>query len=182
MSFPKADLIMHPVRFRLLQTLADAELTTQELAQRLPDVPTSSIYRHLKLLLDGEMIAIADAQLVHGIQEKRYRLAQRPYLHATDVAGMSAADHVRLFTTYVLSLLRDFGAYAHQAEQAHGQVDMVRDHVGYTEALIHATPAELDALVQQLNAAILPLAQNPPGNGRRQHKFAIITHPAPDEP
>lgn len=180
MSFPKADLIMHPVRFRLLQSLADVELTTQELADRLPDVPKSSIYRHVRLLLEGDMVAIAETQLVNGIQEKRYRLAQPAYLSADDLAGLTAADHVRLFTTYALTLLRGFGAYAYESERARGQVDMLQDRAGYTETAVYATLEELNALHQQLNAAILSLAQHGPAPGRRQYKFAIVTHPLVD--
>jgi DNA-binding transcriptional ArsR family regulator len=175
LSLSKADLILHPVRFRILQTIAADSLTTQEIDDRLPDVPKSSIYRHLKLLLDGEMIEVADTRLVNGIQEKVYRLAQRPYLSAEDVAGMTADDHLRAFTTYVMTLLQGFADYLAVAGET---PDLLADRVGYTEVMFWATDAELDQCLTALNQAILPLLPNDEaGNGRRRRKIAVVSHP-----
>lgn len=175
MSLTKVGLIMHPVRVRILQTAASDSLTTQEINERLPDVPQSSIYRHLKLLLDGEMIAVAETRLVNGIQEKVYRLAQRPYLSADDVSGMTTDDHLRTFTTYIMTLLQGFGEYL---DTAGPTPDFLADRVGYTEVLFWATDAEMDAFQAVLNEAILPFLQNAgDGNGRRRRKIAIVSHP-----
>lgn len=175
MSLTKVDLIMHPVRFRIMQTLTIDTLTTQEIDERLPDVPKSSIYRHLKLLLDGEMIDVAETRLVNGIQEKVYRLVQRPYLSADDMTGLTADDHWRTFTMYVMTLLQGFADYLATAGE---MPDLLADRVGYTEVSFWATGAELDAFQTALNQAILPLLSNDgAGNGRRRHKVALVTHP-----
>ncbi len=175
MSLTRVNLIMHPVRFRILRTLAADMLTTQEIDDRLPDVPKSSIYRHLKLLLDGEMIDIAETRLVNGIQEKVYRLVQRPYLSADDMTGLTADDHLRTFTTYVMTLLQGFTDYLATAGE---MPDLLADRVGYTEVSFWATGAEMDAFQTAVNQAILPLLANDgSGNGRRRHKVALVTHP-----
>ena len=173
----KADLILHPVRFRILQTLPGETLTTQDLADRLPDVPKSSIYRHLKLLLEGDMITVAEARLVNGIQEKTYQLAQRPYLNADDIANITAAEHTQYFTTYMMNVLREFADYLETAEVETGSPDLLADRVGYTEVLLYASPEEMDVLGADLNAAFAKLATNGPENGRAKRKFVIIGHP-----
>lgn len=173
----KADLILHPVRFRILQALPGETLTTQEIADRLLDVPKSSIYRHLKLLLEGDMIAVAEAQLVNGIQEKTYKLAQPAHLSADDVANLSAAEHVQFFTTYMMNVLREFADYVEKTEAEMGSLDLLADKVGYTEALFYASPEELDTLHAAVNAAFAKIAANGPGNGRVRRKFAFISHP-----
>jgi DNA-binding transcriptional ArsR family regulator len=173
----KVDLILHPVRFRILQALAGVTLTTQEIADRLPDVPKSSIYRHLKSLLDGEMIAVMETRLVNGIQEKSYGLKERPYLNADDVAGLSAADHVRYFTTYVMNLQREFAEYVQALEAETGTVDLLAERVGYTEVTFYASLAEMDQLHTDLNAAFAKVIGNEGDNGRFPRKIAIITHP-----
>ncbi len=170
----KADLIMHPVRFRILQTLAAENLTTQEIAERMTDVPKSSIYRHMKALLDGEMIAVAATRPVKGIQEKVYRLAQRPYLGPDDLANVTSEEHFRYFTNYVMTLLQGFSDYLDAAGPA---PDFVADRVGYTEAVFYATDAEMDGLMADLNAAFVKLAANGEGNGRKKRKLAIVSHP-----
>jgi hypothetical protein len=54
---------------------------------------------------------------------------------------------------------------------------MLADYVGYNDVAFWATTAELDAMVAAINQAVMPLLQNGPGNGRRKHKLATITHP-----
>ncbi|MEZ4642153.1 MAG: helix-turn-helix domain-containing protein [Chloroflexota bacterium] len=177
MPLSKAEMIIHPVRFRILQTLMGTSLTTQQIADLLPDVPKSSIYRHLKVLLDSEMIAIVDTQLVNGIQEKWYGLQQRPYLGPDDVSDMTAADHLRFFTIYMLATLRGFADYLETAVDANGQVDLLADRVGYTEIALFVDPDELNEFQQSLNELLAKFASNEPRNGRHKHKFALITHP-----
>ncbi len=174
----KVELILHPVRFRILQTIDGGALTTQQIADEMIDVPKSSIYRQLKLLLDGEMIEIAETKIVNGIQEKTYRLAQKPYLSAGDMALLSGEEHIHFFTIYIMNVLREFADYVQRSEAETGNIDMLSDRVGYTEAVVYATKAELDVLQSELNAAVMKLAGNESGNGRSRHKFAIITHPA----
>lgn len=173
----KADLIIHPVRLRILQTMTAEELSTQEIADRLPEVPTSTIYRHLRLLLEGGIIEVAETRLVHGIQEKVYRLAESPRLDQEAMADLTADAHLGYFTTYVLTLLQGFADYVAAAEEQGETIDMAADYTGYTEASFFATDGELDRFSQRINEALAPLAQNRPGGGRRKHKIAIITHP-----
>lgn len=177
MSLSKADLILHPVRLRILQTLLGDELTTQEITNRLGDVPQSSIYRHLKLLLAEGMVAVAAARLVNGIQEKTYHLAQPAFLSPDDITNISTEQHGQYFATYVLSLLQGFQHYLAQKKASGAPLDLLADRVGYSDAAFYATTEEFDRLGRAINEALLPLLQNSPSPDRHKHKIAIITHP-----
>lgn len=182
MEMSRIETIIHPVRLRILQTLLSEDLTTQEIAERLPDIPRSSIYRHLRLLLEAGMIEVAESQLVHGIQEKVYKLAQAPRPSEDDAQDVSADDHFRYFTTYVLTLLRDFADYLRFAQDEEGRVDAAGDHAGYTEARFYASEEELRRLEEVLNEALLPLMENEPGGRRKRHKVAIVAQPVRGKP
>lgn len=176
------DVIIHPVRLRILQTLLGEDLTTQEISERLPDIPKSSIYRHLRLLLDAGMIDVAESQLVHGIQEKVYGLAQAPRLTEEDARNVTAEAHFRYFTTYVLTLLHDFADYLRLAQDDAGLVYAAEDHAGYTEARFYATEEELQRFEEALNQALLPLMENEAGGKRKRHKVAIVAQPVRGKP
>ena len=176
MSLEKADLVIHPVRLRIFLALSTGPQTTQEIAQHLPDVPLSSLYRHLKLLLEGEMIEVVEARIVQGIQEKVYGLAQAPHLGQDDMAGLSSDEHLRYFTTFVVALLQGFANYLASTSEP----DLARDFAGYTEAPMWATVAELEAALTAMNQVLLPVFRQGPGPGRRQYKLATIIHPASD--
>ncbi len=173
MTLDKAELIIHPVRLRILEALLDGPQTTGELAKRLPDIPKSSLYRHIKLLLGGEVIAVAEARMVQGIEEKVYTLNQPPRLKAEDLAVTSAEDHLRYFTTYVITLIQGFADYLTGALE----LDLITDRVGYNEAIFWASEDEFDAFSDKLNSALQPLLDQKAVPGRRKRKIAVVTHP-----
>lgn len=172
----KIELVIHPVRFQILRAIGRETLTTQEIADRLPDSPKSSIYRHLKLLLEHNLIAVAETRLVNGIQEKAYRLDQPQHLGVDDMKDLTADDHVRFFTTYVLTLVQDFADYVTRRDP----IDMLADRTGYTEAVFYATTAELDTFQMEINTALMKLMGNEPGNGRSRRKLALVSQPLPE--
>lgn len=173
MAANSAELVIHPVRLRILQCLEGGPQTTQEIAERLDDVPKSSLYRHMKLLLDSEFVSVAEARLVQGIQEKVYQLNRPARLGPEDIAGISVDDHLRYFTTYLMVLLRGFSGYLESATEP----DFVKDRAGYSDVSFWATPEELDELSKALNKVLLPLMKNERDEQRRRHKVAVITFP-----
>ena len=156
-----------------MQSLSTSPKTTAEIAEDLPDVPVSSLYRHLKLLLKGRMINVSETRIVQGIQEKKYELVQTPRVRQQDLEGMNSEEHLHLFATYLVSLLQGFGQYVDASVDINYEVDKT----GYTEVDIQASSEEFDALSKKLNAAVIPVLQNKPGPTRRLRKLAIITFP-----
>ena len=173
MTIDSVELVIHPVRLRILQSLESGPLTTQQMADLLPDVPKSSLYRHLKLLLEGEFVAVAEIRLVQGIQEKLYELSRPVLLGPEDIAELSTDDHLRYFTTYMMTLLRGFASYLDRPMA----IDFVVDRAGYSEVAFWATRQELDTFATKLNEAMTPLLSNKVDKGRQRHKIAIITYP-----
>ena len=173
MGSNKADLILHPVRLQILQALAEKPLTTQELADHLMGIPKSSIYRHMRALLDGGMVKIANTHPVKGTLEKCYRLVQAPILSQADLAGFSRADHLRYFAMYLASQLQGFSNYLEASQKP----DFQADRVGYTEAGLYVTTAELDHILTGINNLLSEYVRNEPVAGSRRHKIAFITYP-----
>ncbi len=173
----RAKLVLHPVRLRILQTLAGGQETTQGLSERLPDIPRSSIYRHLRLLVDANLAEIAETRKVRGVDERVYRLGDSAHLSAEDVAGLSADEHLAMFSTYVLTLIQDFSAYLERAERRGQSPDFASDRVGYTEVVVHVTDDEFDAIAHKLQAAIHPYISTKPGPQTTARKLSTITFP-----
>ncbi len=174
----RARLVVHPIRLRILQALTAEKDTTQGLADRLPDVPRSSIYRHLRLLLEGDLVRVASTQRVRGVDQRLYEISGSAHLSADDVAGISSDEHLEMFSTYVLTLLADFGDFLRRTPAP----DFAADRVGYTETVVHVTDPEFDALAGRLNAAIAPVRNNKPGPKRRPRKLSVITFPVGPTP
>jgi DNA-binding transcriptional ArsR family regulator len=170
----KADLVIHPVRLQILQALAEKSRTTQEIAEVLPMVSQPSLYRHLKMLLEGGMVVVAETRQVRGIQEKRYQLAQSPHLSAEDFGDITKEQHLHYFNAYAASLLKGFADYLEESPE---KPDLLADQTGYTETAFYASSEEMGQFFQKLLEAIKVVASNPPAPGRRRRKLAIISHP-----
>ena len=173
----KADLIIHPVRLRILRILGENSLTTAELSDRMPDVPKSSLYRHIRKLLNAGMLAVADVRIVKGTEEKVYHCVVPPVISAQEAAEMDAEDHLRFFSAYAATLIQGFKRYLDFRETQ----DFIQDRVGYSEVFFYASNDELDELVAPLNKKIMKLSKNGPTEGRIFRKLVVINHPEIEE-
>lgn len=93
------DLLLHPVWLRITHAMSGGRAhTTADLCARLPDVPRTTVYRHVALLADAGVLEVAGEHRVHGAVERHYRLRQNRAMvdHETGVA-MSLDDHRTAF-------------------------------------------------------------------------------------
>lgn len=176
MGSPRAEIVIHPVRFRIIQTLMSEELSTKQIAQRLEDVPTSSLYRHIKILLDAGFLKVKETKVVQGIQEKVYGIGRSPILALSDFEGVTAVEHLNYFSIYLMTLIRGFSDYLAFSSD----LDFLADHTGYTEVVVWASAEELNEFAGTLNQALSSLRANVESKQRKRQKIAIITHPVKD--
>jgi hypothetical protein len=169
----------------ILALAAGAPMAVSEIHERMPDVPLATLYRHLKGLREGGIVAVADEQPIastekrtRGAIEHRFVLPSGvAFLGPGDLANATADDHVRWFASFVASLLSTFGRYA-----SAGVPDLARDGVGYNAIVLQLNDAEVAAMSVAVNAALLPFAANPSGEGRTARLLATIFLPADPKP
>ncbi|MBC6955455.1 MAG: ArsR family transcriptional regulator [Chloroflexi bacterium] len=173
-------LIVHPVRLRILQALVRRERTTHQIADALPDVPVSSLYRHLRLLLEGGYIEIASTRSVNGIEEKTYQLSDsKPALLADqDFEGLDKAGLQQVFSLLTGMILTSFHAYL----DATPDPDWKRDRLSCAEFTFFATPDEYDALWTQVWDLLQSAEARPAAAGRVPRKIAIAGYPGVSDP
>ena len=171
------DLLLHPVRLRVVQAfLGDRTLTTGELRAELPDVPQASLYRHVGVLADAGVLEVVGERKVRGAAERSYRLVvEAARVPADELAGMTADDHRRAFTTYVASLLAAFDGYLDR-----GEPDLVRDGVGYRQVALWLTEDEFAELAADLRGVLQARLTNRPGDGRRPRLVGLVHLPGED--
>jgi DNA-binding transcriptional ArsR family regulator len=172
----RADLILHPVRMRLIVTLARRQLTTRQLSEALPDVPQATLYHHLGTLTRGGLLRIVSERQVRGTVEKVYAIAEdNATLSQADLAQASRDDHLRYFTVFVATLLDGFARYLQQD----AAIDLLRDGAGYKQVPFYLSDDEFVAMVLAFNRALLPYLANEPSPERRRRLFTTILFPDP---
>jgi Helix-turn-helix domain len=175
----KADLLLHPVRLRILKAfLGDRALTTTQLAAELDDVPAGSIYRHVALLTKAGVLQVVAERRVRGAVERTYTLRLvAAQIQPGEIAAMTPDEYDQAFMAYVAGLLADFDRYL-----AAGPPDPIRDGAVFQVAAMWLTETEFADFLRDLRSIAQPRLANAPGKGRRRRLLYSILLPAPEKP
>jgi DNA-binding transcriptional ArsR family regulator len=172
-----ADLLLHPVRMRILQALFDADpLTTTQLRDRLPDIAPATMYRHIAVLADAGVLEVVDEKRVRGTVERSYRVRkEEAVVDPAARAAMTREDHLRAFTTFAASLMTDFDRY-----HAHEDADPTSDGVVYRQAAVWLTKEEFAAMIEEIESAVVSRVGHARDDGRIRHVVSLVV--VPDKP
>ena len=171
-----ADLLLHPLRLRIVQTfLGDRQLTTGQLLAELDGVPTATLYRQVATLAKAGVLLVVDERQVRGTVERTYALSM-PATHVDpgDLRAMTVDDHRRAFMGFIAGLLADFDSYLDA-----GDVDLERDIAGYRGAALWLTDGELIGLLGEIGVAVQARLANQPTPGRTRRMLSTVLIPTP---
>jgi hypothetical protein len=174
-----ADLLLHPVRLRIVQAfLGDRALTTSQLRSELPDVPPASLYRHVARLVDASVLAVVAERRVRGALERTYVLrTSAATIGVDELAQMTPDEHRQAFLAFLATLIGDFDRYLDRAE-----IDLLRDGVSYRLLGLWLTDNELAELSRQIFAVLQPRVANAPKRGRKRRILATVLLPGAEDP
>ena len=172
MNTNKIDLILHPIRIRIITTISGRELTTGQLAEALPDIAQATLYRHINTLVEGGVLIVVNETQIRGTIEKRYALDTEDLLNITDedLQNATKEDHVRYFTTFLMTLLGDYTRYI----QTKNKVNPTEDGIGYHTIPLHMTDEELGGFARQLQQVMSPYQTTQANRKRRLFSFVIM--------
>lgn len=169
-----ADLLLHPVRLRIVQAfLGDRALTTSQLSAEMADVPAASLYRHVARLVNAGVLQVVAERRVRGAVERTYvlRLAAAR-VPLADLDAMTTDDHRQMFLAFAAGLLADFDRYL-----ARGKVDLARDGVAFGIEGLWLTDAEFADMMRDLYRVLELRRANAPKPGRRRRLLASVLLP-----
>lgn len=166
-----AEVIMNPVRQRIAQYLMVHEKgTAGEIGAELSDVPTASLYRHLKVLLEADCISVVEERKVRGTVEKTYGLVMQPMGDAPgkeDIAGLVEQS--------LFALMASFRRYF-----AREDTDPIKDCISVASSTLLLTDEEYMEMLGKIGNIINGYVLNKPEPGRKPRQFTIVSLPAGD--
>jgi DNA-binding transcriptional ArsR family regulator len=170
----KADLLLHPVRLRIMTEIVGKQLTPRQLAAALPDVPQATLYRQINILLESNILEVVEETPVSGAVERTYQLrqgAERP--PTEEMRDFSDDDHLRYFNIFMASLIEHFTRYVQQRDSAHFE----QDGMSYNRAVIYLTAEERVKFQQDVMALVGGVMANTPSPDRQRYTLASIVIP-----
>lgn len=172
-STPIADVVLHPVRLRIIQQLGGRELTTAGLRAALPDVTQATLYRHVSTLVDAGILAVVGERRIRGAVERTLALGER--MAHVDREELGAMDDARLGAAF-LTFLGELGAAFDRflADPDPG----LRDFLGFVQTPLHVTETDLGAIQAGLVELLAPYRDDT-RPGARRVDLATILLPQP---
>lgn len=146
---PVSDLVLHPVRLRILQEVALREVTTAQLREALPDVTPATLYRHVKAMLDAEVLTVVSERKVRGAVERTLATGPRSaHVGREQAMDMTPEQMRQAFLTYLGHLTGEVDRYLS------GPADPSTDGFGFGIGPLYLDEDDLHSLQAELNEVL----------------------------
>jgi DNA-binding transcriptional ArsR family regulator len=168
------DVILHPVRMRIIQSLINQQITVQQIKDLLPDIPQASLYRHIKKLVDAEVIHIIDEIPNRGTVEKVYSIndPNKMTLGIEELNKLTKDEHMGLFIKFMANLMGEYERYLQQEK-----IDLAVDGVSFRQTSVYLTDEEYAGFIKELVSVYSKVTQNKPKKGRKRRTLATVIIP-----
>jgi DNA-binding transcriptional ArsR family regulator len=173
MSETRAEILLHPVRLRIVLAFGADRLTTAELAERMPDVAHATLYRQVATLAEAGILEVVAERRIRGGVERTYALvADASSLGPGDVAVMDRDALLSGFVVFTGTLVGALSRYLDDPAAT-----PAGDPVGYRQAGIWLDDTERSELLERLRSAVVPYLQNRPTADRERLLLNTILIP-----
>ncbi|MDQ0893668.1 helix-turn-helix domain-containing protein [Agromyces ramosus] len=158
---PIADVVMHPVRLRIIQHLGTRQVTTADLRAALPDIPQATLYRHVAALVDADILTIVEERRVRGAVERTFALGNRmAHVDHDELRDMGARELQQAFLTFLAHLGETFDRASAAGDPG------FRDFLGFGEVQLHVTTDDLAVIQAGLGELLAPYLADDGGDRR----------------
>lgn len=161
-----AEIVMNPVRQRIFQYFLLHETgTVKELRKALPDVPSASLYRHVKILVDSSILMVVGENRIRGTVESIYQL-NRDALTIEDENGNAVQMSL-------LSICASFARYF-----SSGNADPQKDMLLFTNCTLVLTDEEFSGFLSEINEIALKYMNVEANENSKTRQITLISAPA----
>ncbi len=165
-----AEILLHPVRLRIVLSLSGRRRTTQDIQRSLDDVPHATLYRHINRLIEAGVVVVVAEQPIRGGVERTLALAEgAASFTPDDLAETSTADLLGYFVRVMAGLIGDFARYLDRDD-----VDPMADRIGFRQVPIWLSDAEFDAFADAMGRLIGAAHENDPAGRRRRLLTTVV--------
>lgn len=161
-----AEIVMNPVRQRIFQYLLVHETgTVKDIRKALTDIPSASLYRHMKILTDNAVLTVVGENRIRGTVESIYQLNKS----ALEINDADGAD----VQMALLSICASFAKYF-----AGGHADPRKDMLMLTTCTLTLTDEDFMSFLSEINRLALKYMDIEVRKGSKTRQITLISAPA----
>ncbi|MDD5804132.1 MAG: helix-turn-helix domain-containing protein [Clostridia bacterium] len=159
------EVVMNPVRQRIFQYLLIHEKgTVKEIKKELQDIPSASLYRHVKVLADHSLIIVVEENRIRGTVENVYQINKKAF-ESGDQDG----------TAVQMALLSICAKFAKYFSGAH--VDPKKDMLLLTNCTLTLDDDEFMRYLSEINEITMKYMKKKSSEKSKIRQITLISAP-----
>ncbi len=161
------EIILNPIRIRIIQELSTKEtLTATELCGKIKDVPRTTLYRHISILLENNILVVISEKKIRGSLERTLAL------NTEEISRINTLENApQNVLGFLMNKYARFQSYLN-SENA----DPAKDKLFLSDSVVMLDDQEFDQFLSELFGLIqkynLEFAE-----GRKARDISIISAP-----
>lgn len=161
------DVMLNPVRMRIIQALAARQnMTATEICEKISDVPRTTLYRHIKILLDNNILSVVSEQKVRGSLERTLALNVGEIVKHNTLEN--AAQNAFAF------LMNKYAAF--QSYFNNKNPDPAKDKIFLNNTVLMMTDEEFDQYLSELRELMIKYNFEF-SEGRKARDISVVSAP-----
>lgn len=161
------EVMLNPIRIRIIQEAAvQQSITASELCERISDVPRTTMYRHINILLDSSILTVVSEKKVRGSLERTLALntAELTKHNTLENADRNAFGF----------LINRYAGFHNYFSGKHP--DPGKDKVFFNNTVLMMDDNEFDAFLSELKDLLVKYSFEA-AKGRKIRDISIISSP-----
>lgn len=175
------NLLLHPIRMRIVTAISNDQVTAKDVAQALPDIPQTTLYRHIKILLDGGVLEVIDEIPQRGTVERVLGVTAPPSLTQEDLKGLSKEEYRQIFSIIMSNMLNEANSSLNNFTEEE-EIDLLGSGFQFSEIRLNLSDEEYETMNQNILELMMTAAQNKPTPDRKRRTFAYFFIPLVETP
>ena len=173
------DVLLNPIRMRILQLFTPAEpdtpaqMTANGICELLSDIPRTTLYRHINVLIEAGVVDVASERKVRGSVERTLALNMT---ELEKLQGNNVENVPQLAFRYLMTIYAKFEKYFRTHERIEDG-----DSMFFMSNILMLNDQELKDYLTELGQVDAKYSKNKSTDeGRRPREFALILAPPDD--
>jgi DNA-binding transcriptional ArsR family regulator len=161
------DIILNPVRMRIMQVSALSEtITASEICEKMTDIPRTTVYRHIKILVENNVLSVVSETKIRGSLERTLSL---------NINEISKRNTIENATQNALAFLMN--RYARFDKYFNSEnPNPTKDRIFLNSSILMTTDEEFDAFLTELKQLLQKYSFEYADN-RKARDLSIISVP-----
>ena len=160
------EFFLHPIRIRIIQLVAhNKSMTVGSIADLLEDIPRSTIYRHVKLLSENNVLIVVKEKKVRGTYEREYAFNY-------EVMNTQEDQAEKAVFSFLMKVFLDFNQYFKTPN-----ADPIKDKIFLSTNTLLLSDDEFEEFKVDIYEVIKKYLNFSPQNERKTRNISIISSP-----